>query len=273
MAINTSEHFLRLETLYPGSVYSLYSNFKVQLVNSDLFVKGSQKASGYFILKFVPLKAMNKLYIVLSNDIVNITESLEITVFKCDADETIQSQKTLIPINWSLDSQYLQFVTHYLTAVCKSSHDQCKDSLMFTNSGNTSVHYFHGNFTEGYYKAALIPCFGQICLSHVFSKEFAIVRNLKIDQNIETTMIPTELCTNTTITARQFVCSNMEVIEYAVAYRWALFSDEQGHNMLSQWKLIRNQPWNETAIRVNINNFIKIFIITIIYRIYAEQTN
>ncbi|CAC5378366.1 unnamed protein product [Mytilus coruscus] len=62
-------------------------------------------------------------------------------------------------------------------------------------------------------------------------------------------MIPSELCTNTTVTAAKFVCSNMDVIEYAIAYRWALFKDEQGHNMLSPWKIIRNQTWKGIEIR------------------------
>ncbi|CAG2236399.1 unnamed protein product [Mytilus edulis] len=122
-----------------------------------------------------------------------------------------------------------------------SFDNQCIDELIFTNIGNHSVYNFNGHFTEGYYKAAVRPCFGLTCLPYILSKEFAMKQISNRLHNVEATVIPGILCANTTITASSFVCSDRKVTTYALAYRWAMFGDPQGQNMLSSWKILRNQ--------------------------------
>lgn len=237
---NTFDIYVK-ENLLPGSVYVLYSSKNVEILNTDVYIKHERRTSNKTIIHFLPITPSAKLSISFNNNHTNLTNSVDITLIECDTDQAVQLSRTLIPIHWSLERRYSQYISHFLAAVCRSFDNQCIDEFIFTNIGNHSVYNFNGHFTEGYYKAAVRPCFGQTCLPYILSKEFAIETISNRVHNVEATVIPGILCANTTITASSFVCSDRKVTTYALAYRWALFSDHQGQNMISSWKILRNQ--------------------------------
>ena len=241
--------------LIPGTVYSLkiFSNSKqsVEITNRHVYVKRMHATATHKTVTFIPLHSINQLTIKLNNSIVNSSDTLNIHIYKCDSDMLIQSPTSILPVHWSLPRRYTDFVTHYEVGICQIRPDKkhCSNQMVFILIGNQTIKSFHGHFKEGFYQAAVRPCFGNICLPPVWSKGVKIENILTDTALMEASGRIETSCLNTAITLNKLTCTASDNTDFPIGYRWAIFSDEIGQHMMSVWKVV-TQTDSLTSLQV-----------------------
>lgn len=245
--LNTEAKLHLSQRLTPGSTYSLTSPSNASesftLINSNIYIKKWHFFTTKTIVTFIPLDSISQVNLKLNNNELNSTFNIDIKLCKYDPEMAVQSSNSLIPIHWSLPDKYAKYISHYETGICKmSSSDKssCSDDMIFTLDGNETTKYFQGHFNDGFYKAGVRSCFGHTCLEPVWSKGIKI-KNTMTSPIITEASGSTQLyCFNTNISLNRFQCTSGADRTFAVGYRWALFSDGRGQNMISDWKILTN---------------------------------
>lgn len=245
--------------LIPGTVYSLEifsnSNQSVEISNRQVYVKRVYTTTIHNTLTIIPLDSINQLTIKLNNGIADSSDNLNIHLYKCDSDMLIQSSTSLLPVHWSLPRRYTEFVTHYEVGICPILTDKkhCSTQMVFILNGNQTIKKFHGHFKEGFYQAAVRPCFGKTCLPPIWSKGVKI-ENILTDTALMEASGRIEIsCLNTTITLNKLACTASDNTDFPIGYRWTIFSDERGQHMMSKWKVV-TQTDNVTSLQVYLFN-------------------
>ena len=245
------------ENLIAGLSYSLEISPNIddflEMKNTNIYVKGSHSTTTRKLLSFIPLDAINELILKINNDAFNLTDNFEFQLYRCDPHMDIQSSTSLLNIHWSLPDKYLSYVTHYEVGFCQSAsgHEDCSDDIVFESSGNETVKEFHTHLKEeGFYKAAVKPCFGNACLSPVWSKGIKIANPMDCTIIREVSGRTDGSCLNIKMRLERLPCTSSENRNFTGAYRWALFTDEIGQHMISDWKTVvdKSHPSN---IQVN----------------------
>ena len=245
--------------LIPGTVYSLEifsnSNQSVEITNKHVYVKRMYATTTHKTLTFIPLDSINQLTIKLNNSIVNSSDTLNIHIYKCDSDMLIQSPTSILPVHWSLPRRCTDFVTHFEVGICQIRPDKkhCSNQMVFILNGNQTMKSFHGHFKEGFYQAAVRPCFGNTCLPPVWSKGVKIENLLTDTALMEASGRIDTSCLNTTITLNKLTCTASDSTDFPIGYRWAIFSDEIGQHMISVWKVVI-QANSLTSLQVHVFN-------------------
>lgn len=245
--------------LIPGTLYSLEilsnSNQSVEITNRHVYVKRMYTATTHNTLAFITLDSINQLTIKLNNGIVNSSDNLNIHLYKCDSDMIIQSSTSLLPVHWSLPSRYTDFVTHYEVGICRILTDKkhCSNQMVFTLNGNQTMKSFHGHLKQGFYQAAVRPCFGNTCLPPVWSKGVKIEHIVTDTALMEAAGRIESVCLNTTTTLNKLTCTTSDNTDFPIGYRWAIFSDEMGQHMMSVWKVVA-QTDSLTSLQVDVFN-------------------
>lgn len=167
----------------------------------------------------------------------------------------IQSSTSLLNIHWSLPNKYLSYVTHYESGFCQSvsEHDDCSDDddIVYVSSGNKTLKIFHAHLKEeGFYKAAVRPCFGNTCLSPVWSKGIRIANPMDSTIIKEVSVRTDGSCLNIHMSLKRLPCTSSGKRSFAGGYRWALFTDEIGQHMISDWKTVVDKS-HPSYIQVN----------------------
>jgi hypothetical protein len=125
--------------------------------------------------------------------------------------------------------------------------------MVFIFNGNQTIKSCHGYFKEGFYQAAVRPCFGNTCLPPVWSKGVKIENLLTDTALMEASGRIDTSCLNTTITLNKLTCTASDNTDFLIGYRWAIFSDEIGQHMMSVWKVV-TQTDSLTSLQVHVFN-------------------
>jgi len=240
--------------LTPGSTYSLTrssnANESFTIINSNIYIKKWHFFTTKTMVTFIPLDSVDQLNLKFNNNEFNSTLNFDIELCKCDPEMAIQLSNALIPIHWSLPDKYAAYLTHYETGICKmssSNNTSCSDDIIFILGGNERTKNFEGHFNDGFYKAAVRPCFGHTCLEPVWSKGIKTETSMISPIITEATGTTQLSCFNTNISLNRFQCTSGADRTFAVGYRWALFSDGRGQNMISDWKILTNTTQSSTV--------------------------
>jgi hypothetical protein len=125
--------------------------------------------------------------------------------------------------------------------------------MVFILNGNQTIKRFHGHFKEGFYQAAVRLCFGNTCLPPIWSKGVKIENILTYTTLMEASGRIETSCLNTTITLNKLACTASDNTDFPIGYRWTIFSDEWGQQMMSVWKVV-TQADSLTSLQVHVFN-------------------
>ena len=251
---NTEAKLHLSQRLTPGSTYSLTSPSNASesctMINSNIYIKKSHFVTTKTMVTFIPLDSISQLNLKLNNNEFNSTFNFDIELCKYDPEMAVQSSDSLIPIHWSVPDKYAEYISHYETGICKMSQSDkssCNDDMIFILCGNETTKNFQGHFNDGFYKAAVRPCFGHTCLEPVWSKGITLKNTMTSPIITEATGTTQLSCFNTNISLNRFQCTSGADRTFAVGYRWSLFSDGRGQNMISDWRILTNTTQSSTV--------------------------
>ncbi|XP_063447914.1 uncharacterized protein LOC134727462 [Mytilus trossulus] len=235
-----------------GVYYSLVTdsrNKQFKITNTDVIMKYHGQNSDQVIKTFMPIVSVASIFIDIQSNHSDLSSYMTLYLHQCDPDMGIQSSTSLLPVFWSIDKKYVQYLSNYETGLCKMTNNStCDNKILYDSVGTDSFKYFLGNLREGAYKVFVKPCFGFNCLLHSISNEIVIEKVKSVDLKVQATLQSAYHCINTTVKWGKSPCTVFYKDTFPVGYRWSLFEDE-GNTMLTDWESVLGDFTNKSHFK------------------------
>ncbi|CAG2202818.1 unnamed protein product [Mytilus edulis] len=238
--ISSKESELTLvQSLQYGVTYSLIADFSsFAITNTNVLIKYQRKHSDQMIVTFMPVVSVSSVFIDVQSNHSNLSSFITLHLHQCDPEMGIQSSTSILPVYWSIDEQYVQYLSNYEIGICQmSDNTTCENNVLYDSVGTDRFKYFLGNLREGAYKVFVKPCFGFNCLLPSISNEIIVERVKSLDLKIQASLQAADHCINTTVKWWKSPCTVLYKDTFTVGYRWSLFKDKS-NKMLTDWESV-----------------------------------
>lgn len=233
--INRTSHY-EIESYQPlkyGKIYSIFATENITINDPSVLTMETRQLSEYMVFRFVPLRTIYRINMSLYEIPLENINKTNVLLYQCNPFLKSQISQTLIPVHWTFDTDFSEFLTNFKTAICKYHNGKCTKEVVYHNGGKTASFNFTGRFPAGTYKAFVKPCFGNLCLSSASSKTFSVGYSTspKVRFNSKASINGRRL--NVSLTIDEYFCYTNES---ALIYRYAVFPDSCGQTSISDWK-------------------------------------
>ncbi|CAC5398101.1 unnamed protein product [Mytilus coruscus] len=250
--ISSKKSVLKLfQSLKHGVTYSLLADSRNKasftITNPNVLIKYQKQTSDQMIVTFMPIVSVASIFIDVQSNNSNLSSNVTLHLHQCDPDMGLQSSTTLLPVYWSFDEKYVQYVSNYEIGICQMSNNTiCENKVLYESVGTDKSKDFHGNFREAAYRVFIKICFGFECLLPSISNLIVVQRVKASDLKVQASIQFSEHCTKTTVKWQKSHCTIDYIETFPLGYRWSLFKDE-GNTRITDWKVVTGNEVNETT--------------------------
>ncbi|VDI52032.1 Hypothetical predicted protein [Mytilus galloprovincialis] len=236
------------QSLQHGVTYSLLADSAAFVItNQNLLIKYHRQNSDQMIVTFMPIVSVSSVFIDVQSNHSNLSSYITLHLHQCDPDMGIQSSKSLLPMYWSINDKYEQYLSNYEIAICKMTNNTtCENKVLYESVGKNSFKYFLGNFKEGAYTVFVKACFGLKCLLPSTSNLIIVEQVKSMDMKVKASIQFAKNCTKTTFRWQKSHCTTDYIETFPLGYRWSVFKDE-GNTRITDWKMVKVNEINETT--------------------------
>ncbi|XP_076106390.1 uncharacterized protein LOC143075038 [Mytilus galloprovincialis] len=236
------------QSLQHGVTYSLLADSAAfAITNQNLLIKYQRQNSDHMIVTFMPIVSVSSVLIDVQSNNSNLSSYITLHLHQCDPDMGIQSSKSLLPMYWSINDKYEQYLSNYEIAICKMTNNTtCENKVLYESVGKDRFKYFLGHFKEGAYTVFVKACFGLKCLLPSTSNHIIVEQVKSMDMKVQASIQFAENCTKTTLRWQKSHCTTDFIETFPLGYRWSVFKDE-GNTRIINWRMVTVNEGNETT--------------------------